>query len=94
MDKLDEAMELAFRGEFEAAEKILGSGPAFELAPLLESAGDRHAGSNRDLAIWCYRQARACHEADAAGATSGGEGLARMMENPGAHLGRKIWKLL
>src|SRR5438128_1192307 len=63
------------------------------MAPMMESAGGGYEKSNRELAIFCYEQARNLYQADSAGATSGGEGLAGMSEMRGSHLGRKIWLL-
>jgi hypothetical protein len=63
------------------------------MAPIVEFAGDGLARSDRERAIWCYEQARNLYEADNAGATSGGEGIALQMEGRGSHLGRKIWLL-
>jgi len=58
-----------------------------------ESAGDGYARSDPARAIWCYEQARNLYEAENAGATSGGEGMALLMEGRGSHPGRKIWPL-
>jgi len=63
------------------------------MAPMMEMRGDGYAKSDRELAIFCYEQARALYQADSAGATSGGEGMAGMSEMRGSHLGRKIWLL-
>ncbi len=64
-----------------------------DMATVLETTGDGYGRSDPALAIWCYEQARDLYEADNAGATSGGEGMALMMEGRGSHLGRKIWLL-
>ena len=63
------------------------------IGPMMESAGGGYEKSNRDIAIFCYEQARDLYQAECSGATSGGEGLAAMSEMRGSELGRKIWLL-
>ena len=86
------------KGDLEQARELLwhsgGTQDWFStVAPMVESAGDGYARSDPARAIWCYEQARDLYEAENAGATSGGEGMALVMAGRGSHLGRKIWLL-
>ena len=93
----EQVMECVERGDLEEAKRLLWAEVTGDwcasMAPVMESARDRHAKANRTLAIWCYEQARALYQAGLSGATSGGEGMAMMAEGRGSHLGRKIWLL-
>jgi hypothetical protein len=93
-----QVLESIQNGDLEQATKLMwrsgGTQDWFAaMAPVLESAGDGYARSDPPRAIWCYERARDLFEADNAGATSGGEGMALLMEVRGSHLGRKIWLL-
>lgn len=65
----------------------------FSMAPMIENAAAAYEKSDPELAIFCYEQARSLYLAPAAGATSGGEGMAMMSEGRGQEIGRKIWLL-
>ena len=94
----DRILELVKAGSLDEAHKLLWPGNStqawFEMmAPIMEAEGSGYERSNPLLAVWCYEQAKAMYEAEASGATSGGEGMAMMAESRGSHLGRKIWLL-
>ncbi len=84
--------------DFEALNKLVwppgrGLDWLYAMAPMMENAGGWYEKSDPELAIFCYEQARDLYRGQAAGATSGGEGLAMMNESRDNELGRKIWLL-
>jgi hypothetical protein len=97
-EKETQVLQFIQNGDLEPAKKLLwhsgGTQDWFStMAPLVENAGDGYARSDPARAIRCYERARDLYEAENAGATSGGEGMALLMEGRGSHLGRKIWLL-
>jgi hypothetical protein len=97
-DDRNQVLQFIHNGDLDQAKELLwhsgGTQDWFAaMALVLESAGDGLAQNDPPRAIWCYEQARNLFEADNAGATSGGEGMALQMEGRGSHLGRKIWLL-
>ena len=84
--------------DMEAAKKLIwprGAGVdwLYSIAPMMEMRAGWYEQSDPELAVFCYEQARTLYRSQAAGATSGGEGLAMMDENRDDELGRKIWRL-
>jgi len=71
----------------------LGDDWLYAMAPMMEMRAGDYEKSDPELAIFCYEQARDLYRAQAAGATSGGEGLAMMNDTRDQELGRKIWLL-
>jgi len=97
-EKEAQVLQFIRNGDLDQAKELLwlsgGTQDWFStMAPIVESAGDGYARSDPARAVWCYEQARDLYEAENAGATSGGEGMALLMEGRGSHLGRKIWLL-
>ena len=99
MEPIDQQiLSLIDEGTLEEAYQLLwrnGNPPGwlFDFAPVMESAGDRYARSDKARAIWCYEQAQSLFRVILGSATSGAEAMALEAENPGAHLGKKIWLL-
>ena len=71
----------------------MGEDWLYALAPMMEMRAGGYETSDPPLAVFCYEQARNLYRAQAAGATSGGEGLALMNTDRDHEIGRKIWLL-